>query len=220
VKPDNILVFDDPSGGVTIKMIDFAYSQRWTDENVLRRIPVTKPWNAPEWHSRGFKMRAAQALDIYSYGLVCLWMFCKCIDVELTGELERLLYATNSEWTVESIEEFKANPQHLETLDKDISESGILDRQILNGLRALFQSTLQRDKTKRPKSLGQCIDILQRLENDDCAIHDSNAQAVSLAPSDQIANMSLHQSFQLEKDVLPSHIDLNVSFRTSYFPGA
>src|ERR1700722_13721602 len=100
-----MLVFNDPSGGVTVKMIDFAYSQRWTDENVLRRIPATKPWNAPEWHSRGFKMRAAQALDIYSYGLVCLWMFCKCIDVELTGELERLLYAPNSEWTVESIEE-------------------------------------------------------------------------------------------------------------------
>jgi serine/threonine protein kinase len=211
VKPDNILVFGDPSGGVTLKMIDFAYSQQWTDENILRRIPATKPWNAPEWHGRGFKLRAAQALDVYSYGLVCLWMFCKCIDVELTGELERHLGAQNAEWTVASIEEFKANPQYLETLDDDISKSNILDRQILDSLRALFQLTLKRDKTKRAKSLRECIDILQRLGNDDCTVHDSHGQAASLAPSDEMANMSLHQSSQSQKVVLPAHVDLNVS---------
>jgi serine/threonine protein kinase len=53
IKPDNVLIFDGTSGEVTAKIVDFAYSARWTRAGDFARIPSTKPWNAPEWHLRG-----------------------------------------------------------------------------------------------------------------------------------------------------------------------
>ena len=38
------------------------------------RLPKSKPWFAPEYHHRGFKLYMAQRMDIYSFGMLCLWI--------------------------------------------------------------------------------------------------------------------------------------------------
>lgn len=37
-------------------------------------MPKSGIWRAPEWHHRGFRPEGARKMDIFSFGLVCLWM--------------------------------------------------------------------------------------------------------------------------------------------------
>lgn len=37
-------------------------------------MPKTSPWEAPEWHERGFTIAAAKKADFYSFGLLCIWI--------------------------------------------------------------------------------------------------------------------------------------------------
>ena len=41
----------------------------------LIHMPRSRGWNAPEWHHRGFTYRDAEKMDVYSFGLLCLWLF-------------------------------------------------------------------------------------------------------------------------------------------------
>ena len=42
--------------------------------DTLAFLPKSKPWNAPEYHHRGIPFLQAAKLDIYSFGLLCLWV--------------------------------------------------------------------------------------------------------------------------------------------------
>ena len=76
LKPANALVFRDGAGDTYAKLADFGYAG-WAignTKNVLVYPPRSWPWNAPEYHHRGFTVSAAQKMDIYSFGLLCLWL--------------------------------------------------------------------------------------------------------------------------------------------------
>ena len=74
IKPANVLVFDDKSGKNIAKVIDFGYST-WLGENDTSILmPHTPYWTAPEWHHRPIECASAVRMDIYSFGLVCLWL--------------------------------------------------------------------------------------------------------------------------------------------------
>src|SRR5438034_3833483 len=74
IKPGNVLVFIDDSGGYTAKVVDFGYSTLAAGDDDLIMMPKSRPWNAPEHHHRGFKLSQAMAMDAYSFGLLCLWL--------------------------------------------------------------------------------------------------------------------------------------------------
>jgi serine/threonine protein kinase len=75
-KPGNILIHEDiDKTSQGIKIIDFGFSAYNSNNEDFLRIARTEPWEAPEWHNRGFTLRDAKSMDIYSFGLVCMWLF-------------------------------------------------------------------------------------------------------------------------------------------------
>jgi serine/threonine protein kinase len=105
IKPHNILVFDyqDEEGNFFegeyyAKVADFGFSAWSRAGNDLVFFPESRPWNAPEYHHRGFSIDQAKRMDIYSFGLVCLWLLFgakRDLDmappVDLLGACERPL---------------------------------------------------------------------------------------------------------------------------------
>ncbi|KAL9579127.1 MAG: hypothetical protein Q9212_005289 [Teloschistes hypoglaucus] len=76
VKPSNALIFKDGDGESYAKLADYGYAG-WAIgslENTLVFPPRSWPWDAPEYHHRGFTVPTAQKMDAYSFGLLCLWV--------------------------------------------------------------------------------------------------------------------------------------------------
>ncbi|KAL9076518.1 MAG: hypothetical protein Q9161_000850 [Pseudevernia consocians] len=76
IKPENVLLFKGGVGEVYAKLADFGYAG-WAIDNkkdVLIKPPRSPPWDPPEYHHRGFTVLGARKLDIYSFGMLCLWV--------------------------------------------------------------------------------------------------------------------------------------------------
>ncbi len=78
LKPENILIFDDQVNGDLAKVVDFGYSGLSPDrlEDSKFQLPISEPWNAPEVHewSSKFILDDARKTDVFSFGLICLWI--------------------------------------------------------------------------------------------------------------------------------------------------
>jgi serine/threonine protein kinase len=74
IKPQNVLVFKDGAGMTAIKLADFGFATLATGEarNVL--LPMSRPWNAPEHRFGGFDFPEAKKTEVYSFGMLCLWV--------------------------------------------------------------------------------------------------------------------------------------------------
>ena len=74
IKPENILISKaDNAAAYVAQVIDFGYSTLRTDQPI--NMPRSHGWTAPEWHHRGFNYADAEKMDVYSFGLLCLWLF-------------------------------------------------------------------------------------------------------------------------------------------------
>ena len=76
VKPNNVLIFQEDSGRYVAKVSDLGFSSLATTDDCIT-VPRTRPWNGPEWHHRGFTLNGVKKLDVYSFGMLCLWLLCK-----------------------------------------------------------------------------------------------------------------------------------------------
>lgn len=79
-----MLIFEDGPGVYTAKVADFGLSTYFRSEKDLINMPITVPWNAPEHHGRAFYPRAAKAMDVYSFGMLCLWLLFSVESSEAT----------------------------------------------------------------------------------------------------------------------------------------
>ena len=75
IKPQNVLVFKDAiTGKITVKVADFGYSTLTVGESGKVLLPKSRPWNAPKHHFGKFKVQEAKKTDVYSFGMLCLWI--------------------------------------------------------------------------------------------------------------------------------------------------
>ena len=75
IKPQNVLVFKDAiTRKVTVKVADFGYSTLTVGESGKVILPKSRPWNAPEHHFGEFNVQEAKKTDVYSFGMLCLWL--------------------------------------------------------------------------------------------------------------------------------------------------
>jgi serine/threonine protein kinase len=145
IKPQNVLVFKDATGKVTVKVADFGYSTLATGEEGNVFLPKSRPWNAPEHHFGGWTTAAAKKQDVYSYGLLCLWvLFCKRLP-EFNSPPCTLLEQLKDEDKVKQIAS-----QHIESV------SG-LNPENRNRLYKFFDLTLQLDPEQRTPDLGKLV---------------------------------------------------------------
>jgi serine/threonine protein kinase len=78
-----VLVFEDRPGIYTAKVADFGFSTHFYGEQDLISMPKSVPWNAPEHHHRCFLPQRAKAMDVYSFSMLCLWLFF-CVETPET----------------------------------------------------------------------------------------------------------------------------------------
>ena len=69
----NALVFEK-DGKRIVKLADLGDASICGDIETLAFLPKSKPWNAPEYHHRGFPFWQGAKMDIYSFGLLCVWV--------------------------------------------------------------------------------------------------------------------------------------------------
>ena len=75
IKPQNVLVLKDAiTRKITVKVADFGYSTLTVGESGKVLLPKSRPWNAPEHHFGEFDVQEAKKADVYSFGMLCLWL--------------------------------------------------------------------------------------------------------------------------------------------------
>jgi len=106
LKPENCLAFQDEATEKTVaKVTDFGFSSIWAGPNDVIPMPRTKPWNAPEWHHRGFIFEDAVRMDVYSFGLLCLWCVVQSHELDPTIEaVKDLLFTAEGQWRIDVLE--------------------------------------------------------------------------------------------------------------------
>lgn len=131
IKPQNVLIFDNEEGGYIARVADFGYSTQWALPNDLVQMPRSRPWDAPEWHHRGFTPAQAMKMDAYSFGMVVLWLlgYAALDDADGTfkGDLHTATEAAD--------------------LARQLSESMFQTTKL--DLNPFFSATLTHDKTNR-----------------------------------------------------------------------
>jgi serine/threonine protein kinase len=138
------LVFKTDSSSYIAKVADFGYSHQCTNDNDLVRMPASKPWNAPEWHYRAFKPSDAVKMDVYSFGMTCLWI--------LFREDERY-----PSWN--SLEELKSKDTLRVLAGQFIALTGLHDDRKCD-LDRVFNLTLVHDPKKRSEGFKQLLQLL------------------------------------------------------------
>jgi serine/threonine protein kinase len=53
---------------------DFGYSTLAGGDAEKVLLPKSRPWNAPEHHFGEFEVYEAKKTDVYSFGMLCLWI--------------------------------------------------------------------------------------------------------------------------------------------------
>lgn len=74
-----MLVFPSTTGAPHIfdaKVTDFGFSTFSVDENERLRLPISRPWNAPEIDrtNREWTLSQAKLADLFSFGILCFWV--------------------------------------------------------------------------------------------------------------------------------------------------
>lgn len=59
-----------------MQLADFGYSTRYMSENDEIRLPISRPWNAPEVDrtNRSWTPSEAKQADLFSFALLCTWV--------------------------------------------------------------------------------------------------------------------------------------------------
>ena len=162
-----MLVFKDAiTREITIKVADFGYSTLAVGESGKVLLPKSRPWNAPEHHFEEFKIQEAKKTDVYSFGMLCLWL--------LFGNRLSDIPQTTADGTAELISFdvpfFLSRPTLLECLKNEDRVEGIanhlvgsmpgLDVEYTIHLKEVFSSILSYNPGKRTCDLARVIDLL------------------------------------------------------------
>jgi serine/threonine protein kinase len=167
IKPQNVLVFKDATG-TTVKVADFGYSTLAAGESGKVLLPKSRPWNAPEHHFGEFDVFEAKKTDVYSFGLLCLWVLLahSLPDIPQTtaeGATELISFdASHSPCTV--LEQLK-NEDKLEAIANQYMETvpmADLNAEQRIHLKQFFSSTITFDPKKRTSDLGRLMVIIRQ----------------------------------------------------------
>jgi serine/threonine protein kinase len=164
INPRNILVWHDvQSDGMAVVLADFGFS-RFGAMDDLVKLARSEPWDAPEWHPREFKLKDTKKMDVYSFGIVCLWLFFgnnTLLDLGLPSTTVKTAFMGGSLDAIARIQSRKNdNDSILEWALKLLAKKTDLDGEIRHRLERVFTLALARDPHRRPSSMEALIEIL------------------------------------------------------------
>ncbi|OQV08763.1 Protein kinase domain-containing protein [Cladophialophora immunda] len=134
IKPENILVFKSVDSGVYgIKITDFGYSSFGSSESDEVKLPLSRPWEAPEYHDRWFQLKAAKISDVYSFGLLALWLLFRDETLILDNGMEIKVseaFADTEDFAMARLQRSKRDGTLLDaTLKLTAQKADLTDRQ-------------------------------------------------------------------------------------------
>ena len=170
IKPQNVLVFKDAiTRKITVKVADFGYSTLTAGESGKVLLPKSRPWNAPEHHFGEFEAHEAKKTDVYSFGMLCLWVLFRnrlsdVPQITADGVAELISF--------DAPPFFHSGPTLLECI-KDEGGLGCVANRLLEsmpglgveytmGLKEIFSLTLPHDPGKRTCDLARVIGLLSQ----------------------------------------------------------
>lgn len=113
----------------------------------LAKMPLSRPWNAPEWHHRVFKPLDMIKMDVYSFGMLCFWF----------------LFQQNEKYPGQnSIEELKSNDTLRVLAQQLIATTVGLNNEQKSDLDRFFNLSLIRDPKGRGTGFEQLLPLLVR----------------------------------------------------------
>jgi serine/threonine protein kinase len=165
IKPQNVLIFKDATNNTIVKVADFGYSTLAAGEEGKVCLPKTRPWNAPEHHFGEFIAHDAKQTDIYSYGMLCLWI--------VSGGIPILL--NNTEYTFDAptgpgggpytaLEELKYNDKLEQAANQLIDSIPLaeVNAEHRNRLSKFFCLAIPLDPAKRTSDLIILVGLLRK----------------------------------------------------------
>jgi len=166
IKPQNVLVYKDITGRTTVKVADFGYSTLGAGEAGRVFLPKSRPWNAPEHHFGGFTTYDAKKTDVYSFGILCLWVLFGNTYIPL-DRMERpteLMSFHASTGPQTSLEQLKYDDK-VEVLANTLMESVSLadfNAEHRIRLKEFFSLTVTINPEKRTSDFGRLLYLLGR----------------------------------------------------------
>ncbi|KAI1255339.1 hypothetical protein MGN70_003404 [Eutypa lata] len=151
IKPENALIFprrDEPS---IAKLIDFGYSLRFSARRPRLKLPISRPWNAPE-HTRSARewtFEQAVKTDIFSYGMLCLWVLFGRYFENLIQDKRDGRYGIST---------VKENIRQLS--DQLLNDEPYLTVEQRKSLRKFFASSLHEDPEQRESNMLKLLRVL------------------------------------------------------------
>lgn len=127
------------------RVADFGYSTWLGGTDDLIYMPRSLHWTAPEWHHRAFNRASAFKMDVYSFGLLCLWL---------------LFYHDREAKHSRFYEDLKSEEAKSTLAHGLIDESSDFSDEQRKNLRQLFDLSLTIDPAVRCSNLKQLRDLL------------------------------------------------------------
>jgi hypothetical protein len=141
-------VYED-DGALCAKVNDFSYSCLGKSDDGIVKLPKSEPWNAPEYEPGGVKIEDAKSMDIYSFGMICLWLL-------FPSAFDGLINTRNGLGRGASRTDLQTAAQELASKEESLKPSS---RQ---SLAEFFGTTLSLDPSKRQRDWQKLIKLLER----------------------------------------------------------
>ena len=154
MKPENIII--QMHGNYLYPAIsDFGFSSISNYDDALIQIPCSPPWTAPEHHVNKHSFEKAKQMDVFSFGLILLWVILarvKLSDLSYKAQLD-VLSALKSEHKL--IETARS------TLDQVFASPALEpdDREVGGQLFRILERCLQHDPQLRAKTACEVLSI-------------------------------------------------------------
>jgi serine/threonine protein kinase len=153
----------DPAG-IEIKVADFGFSSFEAVNGNAVKVARTIPWEAPEWHSRHFSLENAKKLDIYSFGLLCLWILFRDRKITEFGDpavtLGEAMLGENPDATLK-LQSMKEDPYSvINCALRLLQETDAIDEGDRAKLERAFRLTLSWEPANRAKSMEELVELL------------------------------------------------------------
>jgi len=151
IKPGNVLIFEDTGGMFTTKVADYGFSTLCVDyaegEKVL--LPGSYPWTAREVEANNVvTFEQAKLADIFSFGMLCLWLLFHETLPKTPGSLESSLERGGGP-DLGLLWRLKSEGRLSEFAHTEIMKATNISSAQKNGLNSFFESSLKNDANSR-----------------------------------------------------------------------
>jgi serine/threonine protein kinase len=154
-----VLIFWDAASKTTVKVADFGYSTLAAGEAENICLPKSRPWNAPEHHFEEFTTHNAKQTDVYSFGMLCLWVVSEGVPI-LQNNTEYTFDPPT--WPRTALEQLKYDDKLEQIANQCIDSIPLASAEHRNCLREFFTLAVPLNPAKRTSDLKRLVGLLRR----------------------------------------------------------